>query len=106
MTTDSDGLLWKRIDLHFHTPASKDDYNHLGTTPEQLVANAKQASLDGLAVTDHNTGAWIDQVKAVATQEGLAVFPGVEVTVFGGERNVHLLAILIHPKARLTFMIS
>ena len=49
--------------------------------------------LDGFAVTDHNTGAWIDQIKAVANSEGLVVFPGVEVTVLGGERNVHLLAI-------------
>ena len=93
MTTDSDGLLWKRIDLHFHTPASQDDYKHLGTTPEQLVANAKQAGLDGFAVTDHNTGAWIDRIEAVANTEGIAVFPGVEVTAFGGERNVHILAI-------------
>ena len=93
MTIDSDGLLWKRIDLHFHTPASQDDYKQLGTTPEQLVASAKKAGLDGFAVTDHNTGAWIDQIKAVANTEGIVVFPGVEVTVFGGERNVHILAI-------------
>ena len=93
MTTDSDGLVWKRIDLHVHTPASQDDYKHSGTTPEQLVASAKEAGLDGFAVTDHNTGAWIDRIKAVANTEGLVVFPGVEVTVFGGERNVHLLAI-------------
>ena len=93
MTTDSDGLAWKRIDLHFHTPASRDDYNHLAATPEQLVASAKRAGLDGFAVTDHNTGAWIDEMKAAANAEGIVVFPGVEVTVFGGERNVHLLAI-------------
>ena len=93
MTTDSDGLLWKRIDLHFHTPGSTDDYKNLATTPEQLVASAKQAGLDGFAVTDHNTGAWIDKIKAVAKTEGLVIFPGVEVTVAGGERNVHILAI-------------
>ena len=93
MSTDSDGLLWKRIDLHFHTPASRDDYKHLGATPEQLVSSAKQAGLDGFAVTDHNTGSWIDQVKAAANSEGIVVFPGVEVTVLGGERNVHILGI-------------
>ena len=93
MTTNSDGLAWRRIDLHFHTPASQDDYKHMGTTPEQLVASAKQAGLDGFAVTDHNTGAWIDKIKAVANAMGIVVFPGVEVTVLGGERNVHILAI-------------
>ena len=93
MATDSDGLLWKRIDLHFHTPGSGDDYKYMATTPEQLVASAKQAGLDGFAVTDHNTGAWIDKIKAVANTGGIVVFPGVEVTVSGGERNVHILAI-------------
>ena len=58
-----------------------------------MVARAKQAGLDGFAVTDHNTGAWIDKVKAVAKTAGIVIFPGVEVTVFGGERNVHILAI-------------
>jgi len=93
MSTDSDGLLWKRIDLHFHTPGSSDDYQNSATTPEELVSLAKQAGLDGFAVTDHNTGIWIDRIKAVAQAEGIVVFPGVEVTVFGGERNVHILAI-------------
>ena len=93
MTTDSEGLLWKRIDLHFHTPGSTDDYQDLATTPEQLVARAKQVGLNGFAVTDHNTGAWIDKIKAAAKTEGLVIFPGVEVTVPGGERNVHILAI-------------
>ena len=93
MTTYSDGLLWRRIDLHFHTPASHDDYKHLGTTPEQLVARAKEEGLAGFAVTDHNTGDWIDKIKAVANPEGIVVFPGVEVTASGGERNVHILAI-------------
>ena len=92
MTTNSDGLLWKRIDLHFHTPASS-DYENRETTPEQLVARAKEAGLDGFAVTDHNTGAWIDKVKPAAKTAGLVIFPGVEVTVQGGERNVHILAI-------------
>ena len=93
MTLDSDGLVWKRIDLHFHTPGSQDDYRYPGTTPEELVAAAKEAGLDGFAVTDHNTGTWIDRIKPVAKAAGVTVFPGVEVTVFGGERNVHLLAI-------------
>ena len=93
MTTDSKGLLWKRIDLHFHSPGSSDDYKDKSITPEQLVASAKHAGLDGFAVTDHNTGAWIDKIKRAATKAGIVVFPGVEVSVMGGERNVHILAI-------------
>ena len=71
MTIDSHGLLWKRIDLHFHTPGSSDDYQNLSMTPEQLVARAKQAGLDGFAVTDHNTGVWIDELKQRRKRQGL-----------------------------------
>lgn len=59
-----------------------------------------RASIDCVAITDHNTGAWVDQVKIALSEleseqpEGfmpIHVFPGVEISVNGG---VHLLAIL------------
>ena len=92
MVSESSGLEWKRLDLHFHTPGSEDDYAQLSSTPEEIARQAKAANLDGLAVTDH-TGVWIDRLKTAAEAEGIVVFPGVEVTVAGGERNVHVLAI-------------
>jgi len=58
-----------------------------------------RAEVDCIAVTDHNTGAWIgklqDAYHALQTEppEGfrpLYLFPGVEITVHGG---VHLLAV-------------
>jgi energy-coupling factor transporter ATP-binding protein EcfA2 len=57
------------------------------------------AGIDCVAITDHNSGAWIDPVKATLTEldaekppgyRPLAVFPGVEISVHGG---VHVLAI-------------
>jgi predicted metal-dependent phosphoesterase TrpH len=44
------GGLW-RVDLHSHTRFSKDSL----TDPEALIAGARRAGLDRIAVTDHNT---------------------------------------------------
>ena len=58
-----------------------------------------RATIDCVAITDHNSGDWIDRLKAALgelEQEGhtdyrpLHLFPGVEVTANGG---THILAI-------------
>jgi len=92
MGAESEGLQWKMMDLHVHSPGSK-DYSDLGTPPSSVIDKALEVGLDAFAITDHNTGAWVDKLKVAAAGRGLVVFPGVEVTVMGGERNVHLLAI-------------
>lgn len=93
MATDTSGLQWKMVDLHFHTPGSKDDYGDLSTSPEDVIRLAQEAGLDAIAVTDYNTGQWIDKLKTAAEGTELVVFPGVEVTAMGGERNAHILGI-------------
>jgi hypothetical protein len=49
--------------------------------------------LSGIAVTDHNSGEWIDDVKAEAKGTGLTVFPGVEITCMGGKNGIHIIAV-------------
>ena len=100
------GARWWKVDLHTHTPAS-DDYgkNAVDQTalkersPREWLLDYMRAGIDCVAVTDHNTGAWIDPLKrALADLEAeepedfrpLCLFPGVELSVNGG---VHLLAI-------------
>ena len=51
------GLGFRKLDLHVHTPASHDFYGDI--TPEDIVAEAIRKGLHGIAVTDHNTGQWI-----------------------------------------------
>lgn len=75
-----------------HTPASR-DFDDDSVTPEQIVDRAIEAGLDGIAVTDHNTGEWIDRVKEAGAAKGLAVFPGVEITCSGGEGGLHIIAL-------------
>ncbi len=99
------GARWWKFDFHTHTPASRDTYWHgrIGEqdelSPEQWLLKFMEAGIDCVAVTDHNTGEWIDGLKAAYQRldqerpEGfrpLCLFPGVEITVNGG---FHLLAV-------------
>ncbi|GBE48765.1 chromosome partition protein Smc [bacterium BMS3Bbin12] len=107
MTANNDfaGARWWKFDFHTHTPASRDTYWHgrIGEqdalSPEQWLLKHMAAGIDCVAITDHNTGKWIDGLKATYARlqqeppEGfrpLYLFPGVEITVNGG---FHLLAI-------------
>ena len=100
------GARWWKCDFHTHTPASNDYGKGQSQTalqersPKEWLLDYMRAGVDCIAVTDHNTGAWIDLVKTalgeLASEEPegfrpLSVFPGVEISVNGG---VHLLAIL------------
>ena len=87
----SPGLVFRKLDLHLHTPASK-CFADRNVSPENVVERALETGLDGIAVTDHNSGAWIDKVK-VAAKGRLVVFPGVEITCQGGEKGLHIIAL-------------
>lgn len=86
------GARWWRCDLHLHTPASEDvRERHAGNgefTTEEVVAQALGAGLDVIAVTDHDSGEWVDRVKAAADGTELGVVPGVEITT---QERIHLL---------------
>jgi hypothetical protein len=105
------GACWWKFDFHTHTPASKDTNSWqaaIGTpdelTPQAWLLKYMAAEIDCVAVTDHNTGGWVDTLKeAYAEMEReadagappagfreLHLFPGVEISVHGG---FHLLAI-------------
>lgn len=82
------GARWYKCDLHLHTTASK-CFQDQGVTAEQWVEKAIEQGLNCVAVTDHNTGAGIDAIKAAAEGKDLTVFPGVEITC--DPSKVHLL---------------
>lgn len=96
------GSRWWKFDFHTHTPASRDTPWHkqnLALTPQDWLLKYMAAEIDCVAVTDHNSGAWIDALKTAYAQmqaqppagfRELTLFPGVEVSVSGG---FHLLAI-------------
>ena len=105
MTADFAGARWWKFDFHTHTPASKDtpwfgiEEDEKRLKPEQWLLRFMKAGIDCVAVTDHNTGDWIDRLRdahetlANASPSGfrpIHLFPGVEISVNGG---FHLLAI-------------
>ncbi len=71
-------------DLHLHTTASDGEF-----TPSQVAAFARQARLDAIAVTDHDTLAGVSE--AIDAADGVRVIPGVELTADWHGREVHLL---------------
>jgi len=104
------GARWWKFDFHTHTPKS-DDYGR-GThqselkkrTPKEWLLDYMKAGIDCVAVTDHNSGEWIDVLKKALKElekekpsdcRPLYLFPGVEISVNGG---IHILAILPEDK--------
>ena len=100
------GARWWKFDFHTHTPVSADygkgpDQAALRQiSPEDWLLAFMRAEVDCVAVTDHNSGEWVDRLAtALAKLEAdkhvdfrpLSLFPGVEITANGG---VHILAIL------------
>ena len=57
------------VDFHAHTPASNDygrgpDAATLkARTPEEWLLDFMRAGFDAVAVTDHNSGEWIEKLK-------------------------------------------
>lgn len=84
------GARWLKCDFHLHTPASK-CFKDKNVTPEMWVQACLDQKLDCVAVTDHNTNAWVDAVKTAAEVTVLTVFPGVELTC--DTSKVHLLVL-------------
>jgi len=60
--------------------------------PEDIIKKALDEKLDAIAITDHNTGEWVDKIKK-ASKNKLIIFPGVEISVLGGKRGVHIIGI-------------
>ena len=81
-----------RIDLHTHTTASD------GTTsPADLVAQAHDAGLDVVAITDHDTTAGWDDAAAAAERLGTGLVRGLEMSTRYRGCSVHLLCYLHRP---------
>jgi predicted metal-dependent phosphoesterase TrpH len=77
-----------RADLHIHTCLSP--CGELSMSPRAVVARAREAGLDLIAVTDHNTTENTAAAIEAAAGTGLAVLPGIELTT---AEEVHLLGL-------------
>jgi predicted metal-dependent phosphoesterase TrpH len=89
------------IDLHTHTTASDGR-----CTPDDLVARAATAGVDVLSVTDHDTTAACETVRAACGRVGIEFVPGIEVTAVADGGDVHVLGYFIDPASAnlMTFL--
>lgn len=82
------------IDLHSHTSCS-DGVD----SPEELIAHAKVADLDFLAITDHDTVVGWQRLKTRGGAGNLNVIPGAEISCrTEGGMSVHMLGYLFDPE--------
>ena len=81
-----------RVDLHLHTTASDGR-----CTPRELVERAARASLNVIAVTDHDTTAAVDELQGLAARSGIQGIAGIEITAVDNGRDVHVLGYFIDP---------
>ncbi|MDP8224662.1 MAG: PHP domain-containing protein [Candidatus Lernaella stagnicola] len=82
-----------RIDLHAHTTASDGS-----DTPRELVQRAKDAGLDAVAITDHDTIDGVAPGLAAGLELDLEVVPGVELSTDFRDRTIHVLGYYIDPE--------
>ena len=75
-----------RIDLHVHSNKSDGSL-----TPTELVRHARQAGLEVIALTDHDTTAGLGEALAEGKKQGLEVIPGIELSMEMKGGTFHLL---------------
>lgn len=76
-----------RADLHCHTTCSDGS-----DSPIALLRMAKQANLQGLSITDHDTfDAYTPELFAEAKDLGLHLLPGIEISSELDGHSIHIL---------------
>jgi len=78
----------KTIDLHTHSTASDGSLS-----PSELVTHAAQQGVGVLGITDHDTTAGVSAAVLAAEPIGIAVVPGVEISVRWRGLGVHVLGL-------------
>ncbi len=74
-----------RLDLHVHTNFSDGDYS-----PQQIAQMAREAGLDGVAITDHDECRGFGKLEPVP---GLILISGIEIAAHEGGSEVHVLGL-------------
>ena len=81
------------IDLHAHTTCSDGTF-----TPTELIEYAAEKNLKAIAITDHDTICAIEEAAPLAAKYGIELIPGVEISAFYNEVEIHVLGLFIDIK--------
>jgi predicted metal-dependent phosphoesterase TrpH len=75
-----------RVDLHVHSNNSDGAF-----PPEEVARLARDAGLDGIALTDHDSTAGYPAARDAGERIGLRVIPGSEISAVYEGSSVHIL---------------
>ena len=78
------------VDLHTHTTASDGS-----DSPALLVASAARQGLSAVAVTDHDTTMGLTEARSAASESGIELVAGVELSLQWPTGAMHMLALLV-----------
>ncbi len=67
-------------------------------TPREIAAECYAKKVDTVGITDHDTVAGVEPARAAAAEYDVRVIPGVEMTSYLGELEVHIVGLFIDPE--------
>lgn len=91
---DSRGSIWRKWDLHLHTPSSY-DYHDKGISNQTIIDSIISNGIDAVAITDHHT-IDVERIKELKkiSADRVTIFPGIELrSELGGKESVHFIGI-------------
>ena len=82
------------VDLHTHTSASDGQYS-----PSEVVCMARNAGIDCLAITDHDTISGLQEAKNAGQEYGITIVRGIELGA-KEDRHMHIVGLNFCEEAR------
>jgi hypothetical protein len=79
-------------DLHCHTTASDSSLS-----PEEVIAECVKHGVTTIGITDHDEVKGVAAAVAAAKPVGIRVVPGVEMTAYEHDVEIHMLGLFIDP---------
>lgn len=86
--------LFGKADLHIHSRYSRDAFSDI----RAILKRAKESDLDVIAITDHHTLAGAKEAQKIASQFGIEVILGEEITTKEGDLLALFIQSLILPR--------
>lgn len=96
------GAKFYRLDLHNHTPA--DRHFNCGNLPidteeqktdyaREYIRFALDKKIEIIGITDHNSVEWLPYMQAAANEQGMILFPGIEIGAKAGLNQIHFIVL-------------
>lgn len=82
------------VDLHTHTSASDGQYS-----PSEVVCMARNAGIDCLAITDHDTISGLQEAENAGQEYGITIVRGIELGA-KEDRHMHIVGLNFCEEAR------